>query len=152
MYQSKQSLVDRIVNNLTIDYSIKNKKNSGEIGNFLEKFFIDNIHKKNSSDIPNLELKTKNIQASSKYISLATYTNPKNALERTYEKIKNHIGYIEYEYLNRKIYIRRFTIFKKCDIKEFRKAVNIRGGKEFSLNISANYLPIVFKSYDKVVA
>ena len=102
MFQSKKKLIEKIVDNQVIGYSLKNKKDSGEIGKFLESFFLDSTHLKNESDMPGLEFKTKSKNAKS--ISLAKYGKPEGSFQRTYDKIKKNLLLSEYEYKNGKIY------------------------------------------------
>ena len=153
MFQSKKKLIEKIVDNQVIGYSLKNKKDSGEIGKFLESFFLDNTHLKNESDMPGLEFKTKSKNAKS--ISLATYGKPKGSFQKTYNKIKKNLLLSEYEYKNGKIYINKSTLYSNCsllDAKRLIRARSSRGDKDFDYSISCNYLPFMYKKIRKIVA
>jgi len=153
MSKEVRQLTERIVDNPVIDYPNQNIKDSGDAGKFLEKFFINNPHTHNAEDIKGLEFKTKNIKAKSKDISLASYKNPKNALNRTFNKIKNRLGLYEYEIKKKKIIVIRYSIFQKCNRDNFKRLVRlISGSKDFSYSVNSETLSFMYNSIETIIA
>jgi len=153
MLKEVRQLTERVVSNPVIDYPNQNKKDSGDVGKFLENFFINNPHKNNSEDINGLEFKTKNIKAKSKDISLAKYTNPINAFNRTFNKIENGLGLYEYDIKKKKIILKRYTIFQKCNKDIFKRLVKpIIGSKDFSYSVNSETLSFMYDSIKTITA
>ena len=88
--------------------------NTGAIGIKIENKLIPKGHRKNISDIPMLELKTKNIK-SNKTLSLAKYSNPNNTFINTFNKIKDNLMLIYWKKLKNKIHPIKIEVYSKLN-------------------------------------
>ena len=89
-------------------------KNPGAIGIEIENKLILKGHRKNISDIPMLELKTKNIK-SNKTLSLAKYGNPNNTFINTFNKVKDNLMLIYWKKLKNKIHPIKIEVYSKLN-------------------------------------
>jgi len=147
MAKAVELLKKRVVKNKIINYPkhLHNKKDSGAVGKFVEDYFIDSPHGNNTEDIKGLELKTKDIESGND-ISIAGYNNPVEMFERTYNKIKKRIGYIQYKIRKDKIHIVSFKIYEKCTLINFKIFVrSIKNKSKIKYRIYAKDLPNMYE-------
>ena len=119
LYQLDNSIdkfIDRAkqYSNKGIECPIDRKFNVGAVGKVIENNIIEYTHRDNKSDMPKLELKTKNIN-SNNTISLAKYTDYNNAFNRTFNKVKDNLALIFYYIKNDKIYFDKMSLFTKLN-------------------------------------
>jgi hypothetical protein len=133
--------------NKGIKCPISSKWNYGAVGNDVEKILIKDVHRDNKSDMPKLELKTKNIN-SNNTMSLAKYTNSDNIFNKTFNKFKNNLALIFYYIKSNKIYFDKMILFKKMDKGLYATYLNpIIRPREVNHTISINDLKKIYNKH-----
>ena len=123
-----------------------NTNNTGAIGIMIEKKLILNVHKENKSDMPMLELKTKNIKSKGT-LSLAKYTNPSNTFIRTFNKVKYNLMLIYYNKIKHKIYPIKIELYSKLNKSLFAIYCKEDRRKDYiNCTISTNKLKTVYNN------
>ena len=141
--------------NRTIELSKKsitcsvNEYNPGAIGDLIESLLIKDNHKKNTSDMHKLELKTKSEDTSNNTLNLTHYSCfAKDKFLRTYNKIKDNLALIHYDSFKDNIKLTRMCIFTKLDRRLFALYLQThRRHNEVKHNMSFNNLKKCYDSY-----
>ena len=150
------SFVKRVYTNKEIQFELDeyNRKDDGAIGKKIEEVHLEpgTVHGKCESDMPGLELKSKNINSKSNDINIAFISDPTDMVDRVFNKIKDRIGFEEFEFdeeLNR-VVIKRLTIYENLSFENFRIGVRFtnRSAKGFSFDVNKNKLS---QMYEKTI-
>ena len=127
-----------------------NKHNPGAIGDFIENLLIKDNHRYNTSDMHELELKTKSEDTSNNTLNLTKYSCfAEDKLLRTYNKIKDNLALIHYDSFKDKIKLTRMCIFTKLDRRLFALYLQTdRRPDVIKHNMSFNNLKKCYDSYE----
>ena len=130
-----------------------NEYDCGSSGKLIESLLVPKKyrHTKNVSDMPKLELKTKNEDTSSNNLNLTKYTDFKNAFKRTYNKIKDNLALVYYFKNDNNIHLTRMFIFKKLDFSLYARYLQINTRKnELKHNMTFINLKKCYDSYELI--
>ena len=121
--------------------------NTGAIGIEIENKLIPNAHRKNISDIPMLELKTKNIKSNGT-LSLAKYNNPKSTFNNTFNKVKDNLMLIYWKKLKNKIHPIKIELYSKLDKSLFAiYCSEVRRKAIINCTVQASKLKIIYNKH-----
>jgi hypothetical protein len=144
--------IDNVCENRIIRYPLSehNYRDDGAIGKKIELVHLEpgTVHGKCEADMRGLELKSKNLNAKSNNINIAFFTNLIDMFPRTYEKIKDRLGFEEYEFEpgSNQIIIKRFTIYEDLNYEKFRHYVQMSmRNKGTSFDINKNRLKDMYE-------
>ena len=121
--------------------------NTGAIGIEIENKLIPNAHRKNISDIPMLELKTKNIKSNGT-LSLAKYNNPNSTFNNTFNKVKDNLMLIYWKKLKNKIHPIKIELYSKLDKSLFAiYCSEVRRKAIINCTVQASKLKVIYNKH-----